>query len=79
MDKIKPSMFGTLPTVLDLDISYNRLTDISRGSLSNLASCRKMDVSHNMLQKIFMMPISLGYSNEISIYVMFYRSQFTMF
>lgn len=60
MEQIKPPIFGTLPTVLNLDLSHNILKDVSRGALSNLASCRKMDVSHNMLQKIFMMPISLG-------------------
>lgn len=40
LEKIKPSTFGPLPTLLELDMSYNQLNDVSRGSLTRLASCR---------------------------------------
>lgn len=67
MEQIKPPTFGTLPTVLELDLSHNMLKDVSRGSLTKLASCRVLDVSNNMLEKIFLTPLSLGYDNYVYI------------
>lgn len=57
---IKPSTFGTLPTLLAIDVSHNKLASVSRGSLAKLQSCREIDLRHNFIESIFQIPAALA-------------------
>lgn len=60
MTEIKSSTFGTLPTLLEMDLSHNQLVNIVRGSLAKLTSMRALYLHHNRLEKLFQLPISLN-------------------
>uniref|UniRef100_A0A0A9XJQ4 Leucine-rich repeats and immunoglobulin-like domains protein 3 n=1 Tax=Lygus hesperus TaxID=30085 RepID=A0A0A9XJQ4_LYGHE len=60
MKEIKSATFGPLPTLLELDLSHNLLTDISRGALNRLVSLQQLSVAYNLLPTIFQIPISLS-------------------
>jgi len=60
MREVKSSTFGTLPTLLEMDLSHNELEDLSRGSLAKLTSLRQLYLNNNQLDKLFQLPISLN-------------------
>ena len=67
---LESSTFGKLPSLLDLDLSYNKLERVRRGVLAGLSSIRDVRLDNNGLKVIPTPPISLTHMhlshNQIS-------------
>lgn len=63
MEEIRNAVFGTLPTLLEMDLSNNMLTTISKGAFTKLSSLRMFTLENNQLNSIFEIPISLNHLN----------------
>ena len=50
--------FGSLPTLLDLDLSFNQIKEVANGGVSNLISVKTIYLNDNYLEKMF--PISVA-------------------
>ena len=61
LEKIESFTFGKIPTLLDVDLSHNRIGVVKRGALGNLVSIRSIFLDHNFLEEIPRPPISLNY------------------
>ena len=56
---LESSTFGKLPSLLDLDLSHNKLERVRRGVLAGLSSIRDVRLNNNEMKVIPTPPISL--------------------
>ena len=56
---LESSTFGKIPTLLDMDLSHNRLSRVRRGAFQGLVSIRKLVMDYNNMTEIPLPGISL--------------------